>query len=57
LKEKALEELIGPLGYAVDFVNLQIAYWGHDPVSCDCDTCFWVRTATQLHDEARRGRV
>ena len=55
LEQKSTEELLGPLVFAVDFVNLQLAYWGHDRASCDCETCVWVRAAMQVRDEVESG--
>ena len=55
LKQKSTEELVAPLGFAVDFVNIQVAHWGHDPLCCDCETCLWVRAATRVREELAPG--
>lgn len=52
LENRSLATLVAALDFALDYVRAQIALADHDPQSCRCASCGWLRRAENLLAEA-----
>ncbi len=50
LERKSIGELLPALAFAMDVVNIHVARGEHDPSSCGCESCRWLREATEIHE-------
>ena len=53
LQKHSLKRLTDALEFAVFYVEAEIARWGHDTLSCSCDSCKWLRRAQQMVEEVQ----
>ena len=54
LDKKGLKQLIHELEFVILSVQALVAQWQHESLSCQCETCEWLRKTQDLFDELHR---
>jgi len=54
LDKKGLKQLIHELEFVILSVQALVAQWQHESLSCQCETCEWLRTTHEFFDELRQ---
>jgi hypothetical protein len=49
LQQKPLATVVSALSFAVEYVDARVTRTGHNRLCCHCDTCSWLRRATDFH--------
>jgi len=48
LERKPVRDLAQSLAFVLDYMNLRIGRWGHDPNVCKCSSCCWFCEASDV---------
>jgi hypothetical protein len=51
LTKKPVEVLASELEFAMDYIQAQLSYWYHNPATCSCSACSWLRNAQSVYDQ------
>ena len=51
LEHKTLEKVVEALLFAIVYVDVRVTRAGHEPLTCRCAACSWLRDGQKMFDE------